>query len=549
MSLETNITQDQLATSRETLRAVLQENDPTLDLSTGGVVDSLLVDGNALAAANSSVEANNIVLSTQLKAIAEGTVTISDEDMDTLMSNYYIVRKEATPATGYVDFIVSENTTYSFQPGYRLRVGSILFKIPTIFFAYPIGTPGVTENDTTVFINQIYDDVTGYLYRFTVPITSVETGPDGLLVTGQELIPDQGFVGLGRVVATTNFSGGTDLETNADLANRALEGLLAYTVGGPDNIQKIVSTAYNQATSGTVGVNDVLMTRDRNNLFNISTGSKVDVYVKSGAIASTGIYVDAVVTDYTTRTARITLTAAQSVGAYRTSVVPYFTSTPPIIISGDVTVTGISHVVATNDLFNPEMPADIDRAFSANQSIEITFTDTRQVSGPTYAVSMTSNGQVISGVYSVSKEYMPGVQEAANAIYDSAARPPGLDVLVKAAVPCIVTVGVVATKPVNYNGPTAEDLSVLVANSINQLPIGTETLDTYLLSSILSTRAPGLVLQSISLQGLIYGQNSVNYTVSQSPQGLTIPTNITAKFAARNTFFTTSSDLVTVTLV
>jgi hypothetical protein len=174
--------------------------------------------------------------------------------------------------------------------------------------------------------------------------------------------------------------------------------------------------------------------------------------------------------------------------------------------------------------------------------------DDRQDGGG-YIVSMTSNGQVIEDSYQVEVDYQPEVLTQDGALTADAVRPPGTDVLVKAAVPCITTVGVVAQQPVEYNGPDADSLGASLATAINQLPISTESLDAFTISNLLASIEPSLTFMSVSMNGTIWGQDDADISVTQIAGVLTIPTSTTAKVSPNDTYFTTTSALVTVTLV
>lgn len=550
-AIDENLTQADLDAATEANRAILQERFPTFDLSVGGPIDSLLVDGNAVISARNDADVDQAFLFQQLQAISNGEVTVEDADVDRLMANYFLTRRDDTPATGTVVFVVRDNINYSFQSGYRLRTANQSYQLGSTFSVYPVGTTGIDFSiETNVEIQQVFDSETGFEYRFEIPIESIEATPDAVLVAGDRLTVDQGFDGLGFVEAVTNFSGGFAAETNAEFVSRALEGITALTVSGQDNIQAVAEHTVQRSDANTIGTGHALMTRDRDNVFNLPTGGKIDVYVKSGAIAQTSYSdVTAIVQDDVARTLRITLTREQSAGVYRTGLIPLFLSTPPTIVSGTITVDSITHVTWTDpDGFNPELPEEVDRAFSARQQIQIDFTDDRQ-DGSGFIVTLTAPGQEVEDTYQVTTEYQPSTLEQDTAMTSDAFRPPGTDVLVKAAVPAITTVGVVAQKPIDYNGPDGDSLAASLVSEINQLPVRTVFVDSLTIAALLRNIESTLTVQSVSLNATIYGQDGTNISISPVGGRLSIPTNTTSKVSPGNTYFTTDSERVTVTLV
>lgn len=546
MTLTDQVTTEQLVEARTAIRAFLQEQDPSLDISVGGAVDSLLVDGNALAAAYLSQQVARVALQANLPAIADGTVTAADEDVDNLVAAYLITRQQDSLASGFITFVVTTEDVYSFAPGFSVVSGAYTFTVQEQFTAYPAGTAGVAETSSTTFIKAVYDPLTGAGYQFSVPFTAANAGAEYNLTAGTQVTPTAEFTGFARSFAASGFSGGALRESNSQLVTRALAGLTAKTVAGLGNINALLPTIYPNMTGSTVGAGHALMTRDRGNVFGISTGGKVDLYVKSGGLARTAYLVDATVTNFTARTLTVTLSREQSAGVYSVVVTPYYTTAPAGVVTGDVAVVSVANNAYTAGSFTPEMPAQIDRAFSGSQTITITFTDSREIAAVP-VVSMTSNGQVISNAYQVSVEFMPGVYETAAALETDLLRPAGVDLLVKAAVPCVTTVAATLIKPADYTGPDAAALSAVVATAINALPLRNPALDQFEVAAAIQA-ATGLSATSISLAGTIYGQDGTITPVLQSSVGLEIPTSLTGKFGPDNVFFVTSADRVTVAL-
>ncbi len=162
---------------------------------------------------------------------------------------------------------------------------------------------------------------------------------------------------------------------------------------------------------------------------------------------------------------------------------------------------------------------------------------------------MTAPGQVIEDTYNVSTQYQPQILDLDTALTAPAFRPPGADILVKAAPPCITTLGVVARIPTDYNGPSATELEKSLASLVNALPISTEFLDGFVVSDLLKQISSQLSLDSVSMSGTVYGQDDSIIAVAQIAGRLTLPTSTVAKVAPYNTYFATTSALVTVTFV
>ncbi len=554
-NISDSLTEEQLAAATTANRAILQERFPDLDLSVGGPVDSTLVDGNVAVTARNQVDVDTAYLYQQLQAISLGEVTVDDDTLDQLMANYFLTRREEIVATGTVRLVVSDNLQQTFSAGSVMFYSGLQYQVAQTFTAYPVGTVGVDFTQPgNILKEEVYDEETGFQYQFQLQVSSLLASPSAVRVSGDRFDPGSGFdfATLGYIEAITNFSGGQAEETNQEFAARGLQGLLCRTVGGNDHINSLVTDTVQLSDSYSLGAGSPMMTRDRDNVFNIPTGGKVDTYFKAGAVASRGFAVDAVVVDDGLRTARITLTRAQSSGVYRLQLLPLYTTTPPDITAGSLEVDQILHNVWTDTTpgaFNPTMPDEFDRAFSSRQQIVIEFTDDREDAGG-FIVDMTGGpGATLTGVYQLSQEYQPQLQSVDEVLLGFENRPPGVDILTKAAVPCITTVGLVASTPADYNGPDAETLAAEVASAINLLPISTTQLNAVVIAGILRSIEPTLAFQSVSLNATIYGQDDNDISLGAIGGVLTIPTNATAKVSPFNTYFTTDAGLVTVSLV
>jgi len=551
MTLANVVTASLQVTARSAIRAVLQEADPTLDISIGGAVDSVLVEGNVAVTAQNQVDLATLALSTQLSSIADGTVVVTDAQMDVIAANYFVTRSSGVAAYGPIEFIVTTDKAYTIPAGYRFTVatdaGDVSYTIPSTYTVYASSAAPDLSISTNRQIFISYDSLSGYSNRFVVEAVCSVVGPTGLLSTGTVTVPAQPFNGFARSSASSDFSGGTSAETNAELATRALQGITPAVVLGRANIEKLATTTYTNAKVGVIGAESVL-TRPSNNILGISAGGKIDIFVKSGSPTTRALRVSATVVNYTTRLVTLTLPAPYSYGVYSVSATAAYSSAAPVIVSGGVVTTATDTAAVTRADFNPFTTSALDRKFSANTTITLTVRDDRQTSGG-YVVAMASNGQAINGIYDVVYEYMPGVTEVAAAIYSKQVMPPGVDAIVKACVPCYVTVIVVASKPANYTGETAAQLIQRIVRLINTMPMGTAALSAFSINNVIATYAPQLVVQSTTLAGWITGQDGSGSSVVAVSSKLTIPTSLTGRYSGDNVGFVTTFDRVAVTLV
>lgn len=537
-----------LQIARELNRGLILEQHPSLDPSIGSVVDSLLVDGAATLTVKNADNLRLVSQRQRLGLIAAGDVQASDSEMDELAAFYATTRYEAQSAGGRARVVVRDNRLYTVPAGSTFTVGSLVFSIDRALTVYSTIDPTAPENAPR--LQQVYDDETGFLYQFELDLVSSSTDPSAALVSGDRLAWLDGPSGLGYVEAVSNFSAGRTRETNPQLATRLLQGVTAQVITGRDNAQAVLRRAIPNSDLSLIGVNSPMMTRDRANPLGISTGGRIDVYVKLGGVARKGLVVDATVVDPVARTVDIALTREQAAGLYRAEIFANNTDTPPDVVSGLLQTIGYARQVWTDvDAFNPLVVEQVDMAYSARSTITYTVQDTRETAGGPVVDMSGGAGSVISGAYRIEISYQPQLIAVDGLLTSAAVRPAGVDVLVKAAVPAEVTVGMTVTRPIDYNGPDALALAAGMAAEINRLPVSTRQLDVFTLSNLLNNVENSLTLVNVSMSATVRGQNGLNIPVNAINGVLSLPLNLDAKVAPDNTYFTTSQTGVVVNLV
>jgi hypothetical protein len=537
-----------IQTARLLNRGLILEERPDLDPSVGSVVDSVLVDGAARLTVKNAENLRSLVQRQQLGRIAAGASEISNEEMDQLAAAYSTQRLSAQVAVGRVRVVVRDNRQYTVPSASPFTVGSLVFTVAAPVTVYSTVDP--TPAAGSPRLQQVYDDETGFLYQFEFDIQSASTDPATGLVSGDRLVWEEGPSGLGYVAAVSNFTPGRNEETNQELAARLLEGVTAKIVAGRANVRALIQASNPGGDALVVGVNSPMMTRDRTNSLGVSTGGRVDVYVKSGGVSRYGMVVDAVVVDDVLRTVAIRLSREQAAGLYRASIQANNTATPPDVVSGELITLSYARVPwVAADAFNPLLVQQVDMAYSARADITYTVRDTRETSGGPVVDMSGGPGAVIENAYRIEVDYQPGILAADAVLTAAEVRPAGLDVLVKAAVPAVVSIGMTVSRPVDYNGPNEVAISAAMAAEINRLPISARQLDIFTLSDLLGKVDNRLTVLQASMTAVVLGQDGLNIPLTSINQVLTLPVNIGSKVAPENTYFTTTQSRVVVTLV
>jgi phage-related baseplate assembly protein len=137
------------------------------------------------------------------------------EFLDSLGANRGVVRQQPAAATTVLRFTISEAKDYAvgINQGVRVTNGNGIYFVTTEYGEVPIGALSVD-----------------------IPATCTQTGPEGNgFVAGQLSIMADPIAYVEKVENTVESSGGTDLESDEDFAERIFLSPSSYSTAGPDD--------------------------------------------------------------------------------------------------------------------------------------------------------------------------------------------------------------------------------------------------------------------------------------------------------------------------
>jgi hypothetical protein len=528
------ISQTQYTSALQFVVQALQAYNASLDLSVGTALEGLLCENQAYMVAVEQARMDQLEETFSLQAIVANETTVPNSYVDSLVSNYFLVRGAAGYASGPVNIIVSAPIPYAIPAGFGFTFSGLQFTTSQAFQVYPPNTTGVTTNSSTRIMSALANGT----YQFTVNVTALTTGTSSALTAGTSLVIVNPLAGMLSASVATDFTGGAAEETNASLLARASQGITAQVLAGPAHIQATLTAEFPGTTVAVIGVGNPLMTRDRGNLFGMSTGSKQDLYCRtSQTIGSQTVTVNGTVTDGASMTVVIQLPYQTGIGVYAvTGILP----------SGLTAVGGITPNTYTVNTYlgTPFVPFILtpqDAAFSANAILSFSFTDTLST-GP------LTTGQVIS--YAVTLLYMPTIQSIAG--YATSDNIRTGDLLIKAAIPCSVTVSTTIRYPALTQPPAVSAVQNAISAAINALPFGTPSLSQYVVYTALAPLLTGGGdAIGTTMRGTIYSPAYQTIALPTSNE-LIIPTDsgtLALGVSADNTFFTCTPSQVVVNAV
>ena len=248
------------------------------DVKIGSVIRELMIDPQAFEL---SILYNNLQGVQKSQSIVYAS-EMSTEEMDDLVSNWYLERKPGGYAQGYVMFYVKTRPTQ--EPGLTIPAGT---KISGSMVTNKTKLVFVTTKTAYIKVKSSYSDyafdessVDGFfdndlgVYGVMVYVEAVVSGPNSNMEPGLIHTIDTQLGGGVSVINKVKIGGGTNIETNEQLASRqqqALRGVSRTTQDGYEaRIKQNVSEVLDVLT---VSAGNSKMLRDG------GYGGKADFYI------------------------------------------------------------------------------------------------------------------------------------------------------------------------------------------------------------------------------------------------------------------------------
>jgi len=413
--------------------AAIGEDNPDLDVSRRGSVYDILAYYHAVLNAQLLTNVNDYLDARSLLVLSQSTnPDLADPALvDDVVSNFGVTRQPGAAAAGSVAIVVSSSSTLTLPAGAQFQAGGLTFITDQVYTAKvdPTQIHGPGDRLLTPLA------APGGQWRFTVNVVATAVGAAGNLPASTVLTPVVPPANFVRSYAAGSFGGGVDTETNTQLLNRLAEGVACKAPSNRVNFAALLrnTPAFSAfVAQSVVGAGDVEQLRDKHSILPLSLGGKVDWYVRTQA-ALAGVVL--------TRTATCLSVAAGS-SVWQFSVgrddAPGFYELRHISranadgdnfpLLSDVRAVDLLGLDWAPDVANPK-----EGAYSRFQTAIVQFTDSATpvaglAPGATASYTCTAVGQPLIGP----------IQDTLASSADGRSR--AADVLVKAPVPCFVTV-------------------------------------------------------------------------------------------------------------
>lgn len=441
-------TAEQIRLKIETL---IKEQNPDADLAPGSVLSELITKLSATAQYSVRNEIATISQAASVKAALDSTEDTYNEVIDGLASNYDTYRNEGTRATGSIKVYVSDQKNY-FLPS------NLVFQQPNLLFNYVTTTEYTVSTDPGDLDLELKAE--GSTYYFIVPVEAESVGVDSNVSTGTKFVLENTtqipeFV---DAEAYGTFTSGESKETDKELISRFKIGLATRNLISP---YAIVATLKERFTgfkaASVVGIGDPELKRASNNIFGMTLPGKADVYVRTSSVVQTKVITvegSLIVGGTYDGKWKIDLDSSVVPGMYR--VLSIIQTKGDLLGTQNFISVTYGQETDVNDKLN-DFTDDADARFTKYQTCSVIFEYPSVESTDTFDVTIA---------------YQPYIDEIQSLFLDSDIRIPCADYLVKAVVPCSVSVYVKLVKK-----PGADDIPVSsikqdIYTYINSLEMG-----------------------------------------------------------------------------
>lgn len=443
------------------LTAFINQNYTDIETGPGSVISELLIK---LASTVHNEQYNYIGLLSQANTVS--SVLASTEDtysaaIDLLASNYNTTRSSGVKARGKLKVTVANSYGIGVYQGTKFSQTSLgLSYFPVQNFTI---TPGVITDSGQIPLRE-----NNGLYFFIIDVEAENTGPEYQISSGTilALAASTDIVGFVKAEAYGNFSTGKSPETDKELIAKFKSNL------GSTRFESAVGIAnrFSREFPGfqylsACGANDDEMKRSKQNALGLSTFGKADIYVRS-SLGPEIKFIDKEAKKTSVGTWEMTIDNTDVPGFYQIkSITPIV---PDVNIGGTLVfkLPDFDYAIYPGER-NNEITNKVDARFTKYQTAKIIF----NYNDP----ANLAIGE--KAVFNVQVTYQPNILEMQNMLLQDEHRIACADYLVKAVVPCMVSLKLNISKkrPTDtYESLNLQQLKKDLFKYINTIPIGQE---------------------------------------------------------------------------
>jgi hypothetical protein len=478
-----NLSADEVEQSQVRLGAQIEEEVPGVKANKG-VLHDLVIGMMGMILAGLEKAAGVQLRSASLAAVIEDPEAADPATVDALASNYNLSRSAAIQAEGTVRVVVTSPLPINLPTNIGFTSVGRRYATQTSYAIRPPGSALITTTDRAL------TSIGQGRYVFTVDVLADDAGISPVKAN-DVLTPDATIANFVSAFADSDFSGGRSAESNAEILAKIPIAMAGKAAAGANGIANLIMSEFPDVLAvSVIGYGDEEMRR-HHALFPGGSGSRYDIYVKTALLP---------IVTAVTRTATLMTNAGDS-GVWQCglgkdlapgwydvlSVLP--ADQDPATNVGVEPTTEVRAADATGDGFVPDLLTGEEAAYTPFQTASITFPDVIGTIGAT-------------ADYVVRLRHMPLLRDVQDFVGGGGVRPKGSDIVVRAPVPCDVSIDMLITAPVGSSVDTGV-IGQAVADWVNRLGFVGRLPATAIASSIADRLPAGAMVSRTWVYGTI----------------------------------------------
>lgn len=433
---------DQFIAARDFLRARISALMPDLDFGNGTALNDLVITPAAKLAAEERIREGNYYATYNPSSVSADTPA---DVVNAILARYFIDPTVGNKATGTIKILTDAKSVQIIPSGTIFTTGGINFVTTDNIRAVPNESMVRTSQDV-VFT----DTASGYY--FLVKVTAEVAGSTGNIQSGALFDIPESYSTIKSIIASSDFSGGSDAETPVEAVGRIPERFGARTTGMASSLNKLVYDQFGISDAVAVYSPDSALMRAARNYVGLPVGGFCDLYVRSAVRAEkVAVKLAGKLSDPAEKLWTIVIPAEYN-GVYQVRV--------------NSILCEVSSVLIDPSSFNTVLHVE-DVVFTNRQVLEVT----------THSEDDTSALPVgTERLFDVELTRMPLISDISKYLAD-ASRKSGVDLLVRAVCPVFVTASFTIMRKVSDPVPSVSDIKTKIISAVSELGTGINTLD------------------------------------------------------------------------
>ena len=487
-------TADQISGAELLVQQFLQEYDPTLNVSKTSTIYETWVRPSAIFYLMNKSQSQALQATQSIKGIQENPDLASDATLDAILSNDGIVRRMGSKAYGRVRVNLSAPSLLSVPSGTTFTTASGLAFQTQDSYVISLTASGVGE------LPLYTTDDAGSQYYFLLPVVASDSGLAYQLPDMTELTSSAAFAGLVSSFAFGDFQGGLNDESNDSLIARIPEAKSVRNLTSRLAISSAIKENFPSVIDVSVqGMADPAMLRNADNILSFKAGGYVDIYART----SSSILFDTVTLVAEKIDETVPNQPIYSVQLGRGNFPGHY-YVRSIVPTGATTLSTYSIVAESRGLdVTPAVDGRLVNHLSIPSQGAYSSFQTNTIH---FRVEM-SDAEVAAGIpdslsVSVEVAYLPTIADLQEFVSGTGTDSiVGADYLVRAPIPCIVSLSTITVEAVA--GTSAQDIRAAVYEYLNSVPMGQPIRVDVIISTIKQVAGVKYVRLPITVYGEI----------------------------------------------